>query len=198
MDATMAAARPRRSRPRRHRRRTVALTGAAALAAGTLALTGVTALAGPAAAAGGAGTPPTCTTAELTGQVLAGSPGAGQRYGTLVLTDTGHRTCAVTGYGGMALLGAPGEGVPTDLQRVPGRPVRPVVLAPGSSARSSLHWTVVPADDENGMSCEPVAPTVAITPPDQTSALLVPWGLGAVCQHGAIQQDPYVPGSTAF
>jgi uncharacterized protein DUF4232 len=196
MDTTMAAAHPRR--PRRPRRRTVALAGAAALAAGSLAITGGTALAGPATATGAAGSPPTCSTSELSGQVLPGSPGAGQRYATLVLTNTGTRTCAVTGYGGMALLGAPREGVPTDLHRVPGLPVHPVVLAPGSSARSLLHWTAVPAEDENGTSCEPVAPTVAITPPDQTSALLVPWRLGAVCQHGAIDQDPYVPGSAAF
>lgn len=180
--------------PTRTRRlRTAALTGAAALGVGA-----VTAMAAPADAATAAGTTPTCGTAELSAQALAGHPGAGQRHGTLVLTNVGNRDCAVQGFGGMALLGAPGEGVPTDLVRATDQPTRSVALAPGNSARSSLSWTAVPADDETGTSCEPVAPTVAITPPDQTSALLVDWGLGAVCQHGNIQQSPYVPGSAAF
>ena len=169
-----------------------ALAGAAALGVGLVGV-GITA----AAAAPATGTP-TCSTAELSVRVLSGSPGAGQRYGTLVLTNAGHRTCAVEGFGGMALLGAPRQGVPTDLRRLSDQPVRSVVLSPGGSARSALHWTAIPAVDENAMTCEPVAPTVAVTPPDQTSALLVGWGLGAVCQHGLIWQEPYVPGSAAF
>jgi len=73
-----------------------------------------------------------------------------------------------------------------------------VTLAPGASARSLLHWAVVPAVDENAFTCEPTAVTVVVTPPNQTTAALRPWTFGPVCQHGEIQQSAYVAGSAAF
>src|SRR4051812_47804637 len=116
----------------RRRVRTVALTGAAILGLGLI---------GTAAPAAGAGSAPAqCTTADLGARLLPGSPGAGQRFATVVLTNTGGQTCTVTGYGGLALLGAPGQGVPTDLRRVPSPAPGTVSLAPGASARSLLHW----------------------------------------------------------
>ena len=73
-----------------------------------------------------------------------------------------------------------------------------VTLRPGASARSLLHWTVVPAGNEPGAACEPTAVTVVVPPPNQTTAALRPWRLGPVCQHGLIQQNAYVAGSAAF
>jgi hypothetical protein len=166
------------------------------VAAATLGIGLISAAAAP--AAGARSTTPECSTAELGARLLAGSPGAGQRYVTVVLTNTGGRTCTVTGYGGLALLGAPGQGVPTDLRRVASPAPHTVTLAPGASARSLLHWAAVPAGDENGAACQPTATTVVVTPPDQTTALLRPWSFGPVCQHGLIQQNAYVPGSAAF
>jgi len=171
--------------------RTSALVGAATLGLGL-----VTAAAAP--AAGASSTAPECRTAELSARLLPGSPGAGQRYATVVLTNAGRHTCSITGYGGLALLGAPGQGVPTDLRRVPSPAPHTVVLAPGASARSLLHWGAVPADDENGGACEPTATAVVVTPPDETTALLRPWSSGPVCRHGLIEQNAYVPGSAAF
>jgi Protein of unknown function (DUF4232) len=139
-----------------------------------------------------------CRTADLSVQLEPGSPGAGQRYATVVLTNSSSRTCTIHGYGGLALLGAPGQGVPTDVRRVADPVPQTVSLARGTSARSLLHWGVVPADDEPGTECEPTAATVAVTPPDQTSAALLPWTFGPVCQHGLIRQNAYVPGSDAF
>jgi hypothetical protein len=98
----------------------------------------------------------------------------------------------------MALLGAPGQGVPTDLRRNASPAPTTVSLTPGASARSALHWAVVPAVDENGFTCEPTAVTAVVTPPNQTTAALRPWTLGTVCQHGRIYQSAYVPGSAAF
>lgn len=146
----------------------------------------------------GAATTASCRTADLSIRLEPGSPGAGQRYATVVLTNSSSRTCTVHGYGGVALLGAPGQGVPTDLRRVADPAPQTVSLAGGASARSLLHWGVVPADDEPGTECEPTATTVVVTPPDQTSAALLPWTFGPVCQHGRIQQNAYVPGSDAF
>ena len=171
--------------------RAFGLVAAAALGIGVIS-------AAAAPAAGARSTPPQCTTAELGARLLPGSPGAGQRYATVVLTNAGGRTCTVTGYGGLALLGAPGQGVPTDLRRVASPAPHTVTLAPGASARSLLHWAAIPAGDENGAACEPTATGVVVTPPDQTTALLRPWSFGPVCQHGLIQQNAYVAGSAAF
>lgn len=176
---------------RSHRIRTVALAGVAAAGLGGLGFV-------VAPAAGASTAVPECRTQDLGFALKQGSPGAGQRYATVVLTDTSGRTCTVTGYGGLGLLGAPGEGVPTDLRRQPSPAPQTVTLAPGQSARSLLHWSVVPAGDEPGSACEPTARTVVITPPDETTSALRSWSLGPVCEHGLIQQNAYVPGSAAF
>lgn len=148
--------------------------------------------------AAGATTTASCSTADLSVRIEPGSPGAGQRYATVVLTNASPRTCTIHGYGGLALLGAPGQGVPTDVRRVADPAPQTVSLAPGASARSLLHWGVVPVDDERGTECEPVATAVVVTPPDQTSAALLPWTSGPVCEHGLIRQNAYVPGSDPF
>jgi hypothetical protein len=178
-------------RTRTRRLPQLVLLGAALLGLTASGLAG----AGPAGAAAAA---PGCGTAGLSVQLLPGSPGAGQRYATVVLTNTSGQLCTIRGYGGLGLLGAPGQGVPTDLRRVASPSPRTVSLAPGGSARSLLHWTVVPAADEPAAACEPTATTVVVTPPDQTLAALLPWASGPVCQHGLIQQNAYVPGSAAF
>ncbi|MGZ4608444.1 MAG: DUF4232 domain-containing protein [Blastococcus sp.] len=176
-------------RPRRIRQ--AALAGAGLLAVGGLGLAA-------APTAGAVTTTPQCSTADLAAQLKGGGAGAGQRYATVVLTNTSGHTCTVHGYGGLALLGAPRQGVPTDLRRVASPAPSTVTLSPGGSARSLLHWAVVPADDENGTACEPTAVTVVVTPPNQTTSALRPWTFGPVCQHGEIQQNAYVAGSAAF
>jgi hypothetical protein len=167
-----------------------------ALATGALAL-GVVGFAVP-AASGATSAPGQCSTADLAAQLKAGSPGAGQRYATIVLTNASGRTCTVGGYGGLALLGSPGQGVPTDVRRNASPAPTTLSLPPGGSARSLLHWTVNPATDESSTACEPTAVTAVVTPPNQTTAALQPWTFGVVCQHGRIDQNAYVAGSAAF
>ena len=173
------------------RTRWVVLVCALVLGLGTLGMASVP-------AAGAASSVTQCSTADLSAQLKAGSPGAGQRYATVVLTNRSTHSCALGGYGGMALLGAPRQGVPTDLRRVASPAPTTLTVAPGGSVRSLLHWTVIPAVDEPGTACEPTAVTVVVTPPNQTTALLRPWTFGAVCQHGLIWQNAYVAGSAAF
>lgn len=177
--------------PRGPGRRSVLLAAVGALTLGAAGFA-------VAPASGTTGTAVQCSTADLAAQLKAGSPGAGQRYATIVLTNTSGRTCYVHGYGGMALLGAPGQGVPTDLRRNPSPAPGTVTLAPGGSARSLLHWTVVPGAGENPATCEPTPVTTVVTPPNQTTAALQPWTFGVVCQHGRIDQNAYVAGSAAF
>ena len=90
------------------------LVAALVVGGGIAAAAPATAALGTAASAA----PAQCSTAGLSAQLKPGSPGAGQRFATMVLTNTSGSTCTVHGYGGMALLGAPGQGVPTDLRRV--------------------------------------------------------------------------------
>ena len=173
-------------------------SGAALALLATTLLTPTLAVAGSAATAAPAAAAPTCSTAALSAAIHAGSSGAGQRYATVVLTNRSGTTCVVQGYGGLALLGAPGVGVPTDLRRVSPPAAGPVVLAPGGSARSLLHWSVVPGPGENPSGCEPTATAVVVTPPDQSTAALLAWGLGPVCSHGLVPQNAYVAGSATF
>jgi hypothetical protein len=171
--------------------RRAAVAGAVVLGLGTLGMASV-----PAAGATTASTQ--CSTADLSAQLKAGSPGAGQRFATVVLTNTSTRTCTVGGYGGLGLLGAPRQGVPTDLQRVASPSPTTLTVSPGGSVRSLLHWTAIAAADEPGAPCEPTGATIVVTPPNQSAALLRPWTFGPVCQHGLIGQNAYVAGSAAF
>jgi hypothetical protein len=143
-------------------------------------------------------TPRACRTVDLEFTLKAGNPGAGQRFATVVATNVSGTPCFIHGYGGLALLGAPAEGVPTDLRREPRPAAGTVTLAAGASARSLLHWTVIPAPDEPAVACEPTAPTVVVTPPGETTSAIRRWSFGPVCQHGRIDQNAYVAGGGAF
>ncbi|MDQ6875696.1 MAG: DUF4232 domain-containing protein [Actinomycetota bacterium] len=122
-----------------------------------------------------------------------GSPGAGQRYATIVLTNHGSSICLLYGYGGMQLLDAARHPLPTKMHRVASPAPRRIEFRPGASASSQLHWTAVPgSEDVAGPACQPVPAFAEITPPDQRDFLMVAWSMGSVCQQGSIDQNAYV------
>jgi hypothetical protein len=133
-----------------------------------------------------------CHTGDLTASLQPGSPGAGQRYATLALTDSGDRPCTIHGFGGLGLAGPGGAPVPTKQVRVTDPTPGTITLRPGATATSQLHWGAVagPGDTQSG-NCQPVATTLRVIPPDETQALSVPWDQGPVCQGGTIEQKPY-------
>ena len=138
-----------------------------------------------------------CHTSELALTVRGLSPGAGQRYAAVDLTNqSGHR-CEVYGYVGMQLFDAGRAPVPTDVVRNVAAAPHTVQLAHGQAAYATLHWTVVPGSDETrpGAPCEPVASTVEVTPPDETTQLSTAWNLGQVCLHGRSDVDPLMAGT---
>lgn len=136
-----------------------------------------------------------CATADLAGSLVPGEPGAGQRYAQLVLTNTGDETCDIHGYGGAELRAADGEPLPTDLVRAGTKPPQTVTLAPGESASSQLHWSVVAGEGDSAAGdCQPVAAVLAVIPPDETASLDIAWDLGPVCSRGTIDQLPYAAG----
>jgi hypothetical protein len=132
-----------------------------------------------------------CHTSELTGSLTAPDAGAGQRYATLVLRNTGGRTCTVHGFGGLGLAGSDGRALPTHQVRS-GGPAATVTLAPGGSVRSALHWSSMngPGDPSSG-PCQPTPAALRVIPPDETDSLSVGWTLGPVCSAGTIEQHPY-------
>jgi len=122
-------------------------------------------------------------------------PGAGQRYDALVLTNRSTSTCRVYGYGGVQLLDAARRPLPTHQVRVQSAPPRLVLLRPGASAYSLLHWTVLPDGTESQTGpCEPTPTYLLVTPPDETQPIALGWG-SAVCSHGLIFQAAYAPGT---
>ena len=133
-----------------------------------------------------------CHTGELTGSLVPGSPGAGQRYATLVLENTGGRTCTVHGYGGIGLVDSAGAPLPTDQVRVPSPAPTTVTLAPHETAHSQLHWSAVPGTgDATAGPCQPTPAALQVIPPDETDHLSIPWNQGPVCEGGRIQQQAY-------
>lgn len=133
-----------------------------------------------------------CHTGDLSGSVQNQDAGAGQRYADLVLRNDSPRPCTVFGYGGMQLVDAGGRPIPTDLRREANPGPSLVHLAPGATARSALHWTVVAAGAEPTEGpCEPEPASARVTPPDETDQLTVPWHYGQVCDHGRISGSAY-------
>jgi hypothetical protein len=136
--------------------------------------------------------PGRCHTGDLAARLAPGSPGAGQRYATLVLTNRGGSLCTVFGFGGLGLVAPGGVPLPTRQVRVRDPAPATVALEPGDSVGSGLHWSVVagPGEAQTG-NCQPMPSTLQVIPPDETEALSVPWGLGPVCEGGTIEQKAY-------
>ncbi|MFI9010481.1 DUF4232 domain-containing protein [Actinosynnema sp. NPDC053489] len=129
-----------------------------------------------------------CSAAVLAGTVEPAEAGAGNRYGKLVVTNSGSTPCTLNGYSGLQLLDAAGNPVPTDLQRSPDPGPAPILLAPGRAAAANLHWTVVPTGDEPvDRPCQAEAARAAAIPPDETQPVDLRWGLGPVCAGGKIE-----------
>jgi hypothetical protein len=156
----------------------------------TAALVGLVALTGAASATTGAhrvpASIPPCRTADLSAKILPGEPGAGQRYGTLVLTNRSHHTCHTYGYVGMLLLDGHHRAMATHVRR--DNTIRPhrVVLVPGAGASTLLHWAAVEGIGDQTGPCVSAPRFTEVTPPDETTHLTIRWQGGIVCERGTI------------
>lgn len=148
----------------------------------------------PAGGGGQAQGPGRCHTSMLTAVVAMGSPGAGQRYAFLVLTNVSGVPCLVYGFPGMLLQTSSLAPIVTHVIRGPTKP-QLVTVPPGQHVFSLLHWTVVPAADETTSPCEPNPAVLEVTPPDEVATLSTPWPGGSVCQHGQIDVSPFKLGT---
>ena len=149
--------------------------------AGPLILAAMAAAGAPTA---GAANTPRCTTADLAGAIIDEDAGAGNRFARLILTNTSTHDCHTKGFIGGQLIDADGAEIATHIVRSSKKP-KTVLVRAGAAASARLHWTVVPSGKET--SC-PTAPTLAVTPPDETTTLPVYFG-GTAC-GGRIDVDP--------
>ena len=151
----------------------------------------------PTAAAGSATSaatgPDRCHTSQLSGRLSAGDAGAGQRSAVLTLENTGGQTCRIEGFGGIGLVGADGQALPTQQVRVESPEPALITLAPGAGVTSQLRWTAVPTGSDPASGC-PTPVSIAVIPPDETDALTVTWSSGPVCDGGTVQQQAYAGG----
>ncbi|MHA6782820.1 DUF4232 domain-containing protein [Pseudonocardia saturnea] len=121
----------------------------------------------------GSGNPDRCTTAELAGSLTDGDAGAGSRFATLVLTNTGTRTCELTGFPGVSYVaGADGHQV-GPAAAMDGERGGAVRLGVGGSAGAPLR--LVNVADYDPAACMPTPVTgLRVYPPGDTASLFVP------------------------
>ena len=139
---------------------------------------------------------PRCHTADLSATLRPLNSAAGQRYAALSLANQSGHTCQVYGYVGMLLLDGSSMPLPTNVVRNADPGPQVVSLAPGQSAFTVLHWTVVAGPGESQTAqCEPQPAYVEITPPDETNQLIVDWNMQFVCLRGRIDVGAMAPGT---
>ncbi|MCO1578316.1 DUF4232 domain-containing protein [Crossiella sp. SN42] len=135
-----------------------------------------------------------CTAEHLRGELKPGDSGAGQRYATLVVTNTGKTNCTLYGYGGLALLDGSGNALRTKLERKANPGPKLVTLRPGGKAGKDLHWGAVPGEGEPATGqCQPSPAKISVIPPDERTPFELTWSLGPVCQQGKIEGSAYHP-----
>lgn len=161
-------------------------TAVCILALGAAALGGCASNGGSAASAGATqsvsigasgGGPGTCTGTELSLKIDQGSSGMGHTGSVLVFTNTGSKTCTISGYPGADVTnnGQYDWAPYLNATRVTGGvSVRTVTLAPGAGASAMLEWDVNPksgaGDRANAANCAGMAGGyLEITPPHTTT-----------------------------
>ena len=137
-----------------------------------------------------------CHTSELAASLQQTRPGGGNRYAVLTLTNRSNRTCPIFGFPGLQLLDSSRQPLPTNVVRDQQQPPQAVQAAPGAPVFTTLHWGLVAGDGEpQTTQCEPAPAFVAVTPPDETTQLVIAWTYGPVCQKGRIDLPAVAPGT---
>jgi hypothetical protein len=111
----------------------------------------------------------------------------------LVFTNTGSRTCSLSGFVRLQLRG-PSGAMPTTALPQPGA-TAVIVLRPGQQASARLLWNKY---EGQGSVCRPVPTSIAVTPPGTQAAETIPWvpgDDGSVCGGGTIRLYPVVAGA---
>lgn len=118
------------------------------------------------------GNPQRCATAELTGSLGAGEGAAGSVIRTLVLTNTGTRTCELTGFPGVSYVAGDDGHQVGPAASMSGPRGGPVSLAPGAAAAAELKMVNVANYDAGVCRPTPVR-GLRVYPPGDTTSLFV-------------------------
>ena len=125
---------------------------------------------------------PRCHTRDLVGSFsVVGSAGMGNIVYKITLTNTTPHSCTLYGYPGLLLLDVKHAALPTNVLWMPDPTKHLITLAPGASASASDRFTLnVPSFGDNTALppggvwvCQPTAVYIQITPPDETTHLVV-------------------------
>jgi hypothetical protein len=136
----------------------------------------------------------TCQANQLSANLTNPQAGAGQRYLTLVFTNTSSKDCTMFGFPGLQLLG-PGN-PPTNVVRSNKPKVLIGLQANGGQAFTTLHWGAIPGTGDSQMgNCQPEPNQIKLTSPNAFGSLQQPWTYGPVCEKGTIDVDPMAAGS---
>ncbi len=121
-----------------------------------------------------------CKAGQLTGRATATGAAAGNRYVTVVLTNTADSPCTLQGYPGVSLADASGTRIGQPAQREAGATPGRVTLAASTGKASFLVHTTA---DVNGTGCQPPSTTINVIPPNDTGTVHVA-GAVTVCGDG--------------
>jgi len=121
--------------------------------------------------------PGRCLTANLTAVLGPASPGAGNLYQPLTLTNKGSSPCVIEGFPGVSVLDAVGTQIGPAASRATTTPTTPVTLAPGAQASTVLHTLNGPL---NGQACLAKGTSIRVYPPDDLNPIVVP-GTFEIC-----------------
>jgi hypothetical protein len=147
--------------------------------------------AAPAASGAAARATPRCHTRDVVAIVTQADHGAGNAFAYVVLVNATPAPCTIAGYPGLQLATAAGR--PLARQRTVWRgPHHALLVQPGESAKALLHWSDVPTGSAS--TCGPTAGKLKITPPDETTSIVLPW-LGGIACNGRLDVRAFRPGS---
>jgi hypothetical protein len=138
---------------------------------------------------------PWCAAGSLSAALTPLSPGAGNRYASLVLTNASDSACRTQGWPGLQLVTADGEEIPNRTVRDDSAEARPLTVEPGGSVHTRLRWSVVPGDADPATGCGPDPASLRVIPPDEYGATSAAWDLGEVCGDGRIEALPLEAGA---
>jgi hypothetical protein len=126
-----------------------------------------------------------CVLTDLGAEVTTPAGSSGQQEVRVVWTNTSERSCTMTGFGGVDLVGSTDDRYSLPRQE---RSTATVRLAPGERAHSTI--TYLPGTAAQGAYA---ATRLWATPPDETHSVVLDWPGGPVLrQDGATRPGSYL------
>ncbi|MDX2776526.1 DUF4232 domain-containing protein [Streptomyces caniscabiei] len=122
----------------------------------------------------------TCNADELTlGMENSGDSGAGTLAYTVVLTNSGQRTCTLFGFPGVSLVNDNGNQIGTPAERATNYVEERLTLQPGTKVKSVL--SIANSANFTDGQCKPGATKLRVYPPNDTGYLSTATEISSWC-----------------